>query len=125
MIFHNPYLGNMYARQYSRYGYGYHNFPHYSPANSQYENNQYYKNDTYHKNDSYYKNYQYHKNEKNAQENVESNHISSNDDIPIFQLFGINLYFDDILLICIIFFLYKEGVKDESLFIALILLLLS
>lgn len=46
-------------------------------------------------------------------------------DSPLFQLFGINLYFDDILLVCLIFFLYQEGVKDEGLFIALILLLLS
>ena len=50
---------------------------------------------------------------------------SSNDDRPVFEIFGIKLYFDDILLISLIFFLYNEGVKDESLFIALILLLLS
>ena len=43
----------------------------------------------------------------------------------IFEIFGIKLHFDDILLICLIFFLYNEGVKDEFLFIALILLLLS
>lgn len=42
-----------------------------------------------------------------------------------FDIFGIRLYFDDILLICLIFFLYKEGVEDQSLFISLILLLLS
>lgn len=46
-------------------------------------------------------------------------------DSPIFQLFGINLYFDDLLIIGLIWFLYNEGVKDEELFIALILLLLS
>ncbi len=44
---------------------------------------------------------------------------------PIFEIFGIQLFFDDILLISLIFFLYNEGVKDQSLFIALILLLLS
>ncbi len=48
----------------------------------------------------------------------------SNDNI-MFELFGISLYFDDVLLICLIFFLYNEGVKDKYLFIALILLLLS
>jgi len=42
-----------------------------------------------------------------------------------FEIFGIKLYFDDLLLICLIFFLYNEGVKDQFLFIALILLLLS
>ena len=54
---------------------------------------------------------------------------NSNDDFdfrkPIFEIFGIKLYFDDILLVSLIFFLYNEGVKDQSLFIALILLLLS
>lgn len=44
---------------------------------------------------------------------------------PIFEIFGIKLYFDDILLIALIFFLYDEGVQDNMLFIALILLLLS
>ena len=42
-----------------------------------------------------------------------------------FELFGLKLYFDDILLICLIFFLYQEGVRDDELFISLILLLLS
>lgn len=50
---------------------------------------------------------------------------SNNEDSPLFQIFGINLYYDDILLVCLIFFLYQEGVKDEGLFLALILLLLS
>ena len=58
--------------------------------------------------------------------NKKSEPCSNNDeDSPLFQLFGINLYFDDILLVCLIFFLYQEGVKDEGLFISLILLLLS
>lgn len=43
----------------------------------------------------------------------------------LFEIFGIKLYFDDILLVCLIFFLYDEGVKDQYLFIALVLLLLS
>ncbi len=46
-------------------------------------------------------------------------------DSPIFEIFGVKLFFDDILLISLIFFLYNEGVKDQSLFISLILLLLS
>lgn len=50
---------------------------------------------------------------------------SANDSDYFFELFGLKLYFDDILLICLIFFLYKEGVKDDELFISLILLLLS
>ena len=42
-----------------------------------------------------------------------------------FEILGIKLYFDDILLLCLIFFLYNEDVHDEMLFMALILLLLS
>ena len=42
-----------------------------------------------------------------------------------FELFGIKLYYDDILIICILFFLYKEEVKDFELFLSLIMLLIS
>lgn len=42
-----------------------------------------------------------------------------------FEIFGITLHFDDVLLICLLFFLYNEGVNDQLLFISLILLLLS
>ena len=42
-----------------------------------------------------------------------------------FDLFGIKLYFDDVLLLSLLFFLYKEEVKDEGLFLALVLLLIS
>lgn len=48
-----------------------------------------------------------------------------NDDESYFEIFGIKLYYDDILIIFLIFFLYQEDVKDQYLFIALILLLLS
>lgn len=47
------------------------------------------------------------------------------DDEEFFNLFGLKLYHDDILLIGLIFFLYQEDVKDQYLFLALILLLLS
>ena len=43
----------------------------------------------------------------------------------VFELFGITLHFDDILLICLLFFLYSQGVQDEWLFISLIMLLLT
>ena len=42
-----------------------------------------------------------------------------------FELFGLKLHFDDILIICILYFLYTEGVQDQELFLCLILLLLS
>lgn len=49
----------------------------------------------------------------------------SNYDQPIIELFGIKLYLDDIIILCLLFILYKEDVKDEMLFISLILLLMS
>ena len=50
--------------------------------------------------------------------------LAKNPDL-CFEILGIKLYSDDVLLLCLIFFLYKEGVQDEYLFIALIMLLLS
>lgn len=49
------------------------------------------------------------------------------DDIeePIFEILGIELYLDDIIILGLLFFLYQEGVQDEMLYISLILLLLS
>ena len=44
---------------------------------------------------------------------------------PVVEFMGINLYCDDILILILLFILYKEGVKDEMLYISLILLLLS
>ena len=38
---------------------------------------------------------------------------------------ALKLYFDDVLILSLIFFLYKEDVKDEGLFLALVLLLIS
>ena len=53
-----------------------------------------------------------------------SRQIQQNDE-PAFEIFGIKLYFDDILIIALIFFLYNEGVRDNFLFLSLILILLS
>ena len=52
---------------------------------------------------------------------------SSNEpfDNYFFDIFGLKLYFDDVMIICLLFFLYEEGVNDQELFISLILLLLS
>ena len=49
----------------------------------------------------------------------------SHEDSAFLEIFGVKLFFDDILILCLIFFLYSEGIKDEMLFISLILLLLS
>lgn len=44
---------------------------------------------------------------------------------PIFEILGIELYLDDIIILGLLFFLYQEGVQDEMLYIALILILIS
>ena len=69
-------------------------------------------------------NYQPDRNCQGAFSSCEKKKESQSDE-PLFELFGLKLYSDDILLICLIFFLYQEGVDDQYLFISLILLLLS
>lgn len=61
---------------------------------------------------------------ENNDRNIFSSFQQTEEDV-LFEIFGLKIYFDDLLLICIIFFLYQEGIQDEYLFIALILLLLS
>jgi len=68
-----------------------------------------------------------HQNSSNSAPSPESrnNSNSKDDDDVWFDLFGIKLYFDDVLILSLLFFLYKEEVKDEGLFLALVLLLIS
>lgn len=49
----------------------------------------------------------------------------NNLDEPILEILGIQLYLDDIIILGLLFFLYKEEVQDEMLFLSLILLLLT
>lgn len=51
--------------------------------------------------------------------------FESNLDTPILEILGIKLYLDDLIIIGLLFFLYKEEVQDEILFGILLLLLLS
>jgi len=51
--------------------------------------------------------------------------LSGGNSTEYFEIFGIKLYIDDIILIALLFFLYQEGVKDNLLFISLVMLLLS
>lgn len=53
------------------------------------------------------------------------NNSKNNSDNCFFELFGLKLYFDDVLLISLLFILYEEGIDDAELFFSLILLLLS
>ncbi len=45
--------------------------------------------------------------------------------LPVFDIFGIKLYNDDLLIIGLLFFLYSENVHDDELFLVLLLLLLN
>lgn len=64
------------------------------------------------------------KNNSKTQLDTSDRNSSEKDDV-LFEIFGLKIYFDDVLIICILLFLYQEGIQDEYLFIALILLLLS
>ncbi len=78
---------------------------------------------------SYYNPYQYHHNfyeEKKLEHPSKPCHTAPKKEETVWlDLFGIKLYFDDVLILSLLFFLYKEEVKDEGLFLALVLLLIS
>lgn len=60
--------------------------------------------------------------------NIDSSQIDNLNNISneaLFDIFGLKIYFDDLLLVCVLLFLYQEKIQDEYLYIALILLLLS
>lgn len=48
-----------------------------------------------------------------------------NDSPTSFNIFGINVSFDDLIILGLLFFLYIENVEDDGLFIVLFLILLS
>ena len=97
------------------YGYPY-NYPYYRYYN------------TYNTN-----NIQQSKNEEEKDSITSSNEVSNttnsrfnfNTEPNIFEIFGIKLYLDDLIILGILFFLYEQNVKDEMLYIILFLLLLS
>ncbi len=67
-------------------------------------------------------------NKISSKENIEPKEkasVNSEASDAFFEIFGLKLYFDDVLIMCILFFLYNENVHDEELFICLILLLLT
>jgi len=51
--------------------------------------------------------------------------VAGNFDKDYIEIFGFKISLDDLLLLSLIFCLYKEGVEDQLLFICLILLLIS
>lgn len=49
----------------------------------------------------------------------------SNKEEPVLEISDRKLYLDDFIILSLLFFLYKEDVKDDTLFILLILLLVG
>lgn len=86
---------------------------------------------------SYYKYYNKPINNIQNYENKKENSITNspiisntinqnkNETQAIFELFGIKIYTDDLIILGLLYFLYQEKVKDEMLYIILVLLLLS
>ena len=66
---------------------------------------------------------------ENVQKDINSldyrNNIVDSNDTPIFEIFGIKLYSDDLIILAVLFLLYEQNVKDEILYIILFLLLFS
>lgn len=61
-----------------------------------------------------------------AEDSTNSTNRQSNESSEyFFEIFGLKLYYDDILIICLLYFLYNEGIQDQELFLCLILLLIS
>ena len=95
---------------------------------------------------NYYNRYKYYQNMSKAQKSTTSNNASStkdtdnskknpddhsrqntskNDSQALFSIMGLNLYSDDILILCLLFFLYTQKIEDEMLFLCLVLLLIT
>lgn len=141
LFFSNPYYrkplnSKQYARGYNN-KYSNTNFSNYSNNFTNSYSNSYssnFPNNFSNNHNTAYSN-NYYKDSNFYQSNDNTSGVKSDKEFPeekkehvepeLFEIFGIKLYFDDILLICLIFFLYNEGVKDQYLFISLILLLLT
>lgn len=98
------------------YGYPY-NYPYYRYYNGYYKNN--------------VQDLENNKENKKSTTNLEDVSSTANfrfnadSEQAIFEIFGIKLYLDDLIILGILFFLYQQNVKDEMLYIILVLLLLS
>lgn len=115
-LYYSPPYNYYYPNRFRTFPYGYNRKNRYQNAP---------KNEFSQNNTSETQNPKVSKQNSNSSMEPEPRETSSSSSKPIFEIFGIKLYFDDILLVSLIFFLYNEGVQDQSIFIALILLLLS
>ena len=115
MMFNFPYFGYPYHRPY----YQYYNPQNYVDIQKNISNEKNYNKDCTSKKVD----------KENVQRDVNSldynNNIVDNNDAPIFEIFGIKLYSDDLIILVVLFLLYEQNVKDEMLYIILFLLLFS
>lgn len=56
---------------------------------------------------------------------IPQNVNNQNSTAPLFTILGLNLFFDDILILCLIFFLFNEKTNDYILIMILFLILMS
>ena len=98
------------------YGYPY-NYPYYRYYNTYNTNNIQQSKNEKEKKDSI--------TSSNEVSNTTNSRFNSNTEPNIFEIFGIKLYLDDLIILGILFFLYEQNVNDEMLYIILFLLLLS
>ena len=98
------------------YGYQY-NYPYYKYYNKQAQN----------MNNIHINNTDRNKNSITDSQKISNtiNHNKNSNNSPVFEIFGIKLYTDDLIIIGLLFVLYQENVKDEILYIILFLLLFS
>ena len=64
-------------------------------------------------------------NSKKHPDDHSSHNPSKYDRQDLFSIMGLNLYSDDILIMCLLFFLYTQKIEDEMLFLCLVLLLIT
>ena len=107
-MFRFPFYGYPYNNPYHRY---YNNYPN----NIQYNQNT--KTEEVEKKDSI----------TNSHEisNTIKSRSSEKAEEALFEILGIKLYLDDIIILGVLFFLYEQKVKDEMLYIILFLLLFA
>lgn len=67
----------------------------------------------------------YNKSARKPEKLSKTNSSNNDNSIQYFEILGIKIPFDDLLIICVLLFLFEEGINDSYLFMALILLLLS
>ena len=62
------------------------------------------------------------KKEKSITKPIYFGNTLSDSEQALFEFFGINLYLDDLIILGLLFFLYKEKVDDQFLYMILLLL---